>query len=272
MSCPYTDVTIVMGDFNAKVGKEPFTTPSAGKMGLHDTSDSNGLRLLNLAAAHNLKIGGTLFKHKLIHLGTWRSTDGRTVNQIDHILISGKFGSSLMDVRVKRGANAESDHYLVVGKLHQRIANNKETRRRHDHGPSYSVDKLYSKEIRGKYAKVVSAQLKENTNEPTTVEEDIDDVENKWQNCLRAISKAGHEVLGDKPRVEKKPCFNEECERITRIKNTLYRRTLAPNCRRETIRRYKLIKNMEKRVHRKRQREHRHATMDAIQFSNMSPR
>jgi hypothetical protein len=32
-------------------------------------------------------IGGTLFPHKIIHRGIWRSPDRRTVNQLGHVII-----------------------------------------------------------------------------------------------------------------------------------------------------------------------------------------
>ena len=69
---------------------------------------------MDFCATNQLVIGGTLFRHRNIHKGTWRSPNGLTVNQIDHICISKRFGQSLLDVKVCRGADIGSDHYLVV--------------------------------------------------------------------------------------------------------------------------------------------------------------
>jgi len=41
----------------------------------------------------------------------------KTENQIDHFWISKKFRRSLQDVRVKRGADAATDHHLIVAKV-----------------------------------------------------------------------------------------------------------------------------------------------------------
>ena len=76
---------------------------------------NNGLRLLSFAAAYRFGVANSWFRHH--HKTTWRSNDMRTRKQLDYILISRRFGSSLQDVKVVRGADLDSDHDLVVAKL-----------------------------------------------------------------------------------------------------------------------------------------------------------
>ena len=57
------------------------------------------------------------FPHKKVHKATWRSPDNVAKNQIDHICIARKFKQSLSDVRVRRGADAGSDHHLLVAAM-----------------------------------------------------------------------------------------------------------------------------------------------------------
>jgi hypothetical protein len=58
-----------------------------GNCGLHEESNNNnGLRLIGLASALNMVIGSYTFSRKKMHLATWRSLDGTTNNQTDHIL------------------------------------------------------------------------------------------------------------------------------------------------------------------------------------------
>ena len=111
------DVTVLMGDFNAKIGsnnrgyEEVIGTQGIGEM------NENSEMYADLCSFNRLLIGGSVFPHRRIHKATWVSPDHRTENQIDHICLSQKFRRSMQDVRVHRGADAASDHHLVLTKL-----------------------------------------------------------------------------------------------------------------------------------------------------------
>jgi endonuclease/exonuclease/phosphatase family metal-dependent hydrolase len=61
-----------------------------------------------------MMITGTIFLHKNIHKYTWTSPDSITNNQIDHILVNGKYRRSILDTKAERGADIGSDHQLVI--------------------------------------------------------------------------------------------------------------------------------------------------------------
>ena len=82
-----------------------------GKEGLGEMNN-NGERFVDLCATHNLVIGGSVFKHKRIHMATWTHPNQINVNQIDHIVYSKGFRRNVQDVIVRRGADVGSDHYL----------------------------------------------------------------------------------------------------------------------------------------------------------------
>jgi endonuclease/exonuclease/phosphatase family metal-dependent hydrolase len=121
--CPKKYVKIIIGDLNAKIDQEEIYGPIIGKYSLHTLSSDNGIRLKDFACSKNVVVASTLFSHKDIHKMTWRSPDGQTYNQIDHLLIDARHVSNERDVRTFRGANTDSDHYLLISKIRSRISN-----------------------------------------------------------------------------------------------------------------------------------------------------
>ena len=78
---------ILLGDFNIKVGRENIFKPTMGNESLQQDSNDNGVRIVNFATSNNLVLKSTMFSHRDFHKHTWTSPDGKTHNQIDHILI-----------------------------------------------------------------------------------------------------------------------------------------------------------------------------------------
>ena len=143
--CPKHDIKIVLGDSNAKVGKEGNNYPHIRRNGLHEECNGNGNKLVQGTTATDMIIGGTIFAHKNIHKVTWRSPDGVTMNQIDHMLIQKHHSSNLRDVRCKQGVNVDSDHHLVVAEIYARISTTR--MQRGQRVRKYNAQALESKEV-----------------------------------------------------------------------------------------------------------------------------
>jgi endonuclease/exonuclease/phosphatase family metal-dependent hydrolase len=105
---------ILLGDFNAKVGRENIFKPIIGNESLHQDSNDNGVRIVNFATSKNLVVKITMFQHLNIYKYTWTSPDGQTHSQIDHILVDRRWHSSVLDVRSFRGADCDTERYLVM--------------------------------------------------------------------------------------------------------------------------------------------------------------
>jgi len=73
-----------------------------------------------------------MFPNQNIHKYTWTSPDGKTHNQIDHTLIDRRWHSSTLDVRSFRGADCDTDHYLVVAKVRERLSVSKQAAQKFD--------------------------------------------------------------------------------------------------------------------------------------------
>ncbi|PNF41471.1 hypothetical protein B7P43_G13302 [Cryptotermes secundus] len=124
---PKYPTKILLGDFNAKVGREDIFKPTIGNESLHEISNDNGVRVVNFATSKNLTVKSTMFPHRNINKFTWASPDGKIHNQIDHILIDRRWHSIVLDVRSFRAAECDTDHYLVVAKVRERLAVSKQT-------------------------------------------------------------------------------------------------------------------------------------------------
>jgi hypothetical protein len=59
-----------------------------------------------------------------------RYLPGLTEENYDHILIDRRRHSSILDVRSFRAADYDTDHYLVVEKVRERLAVSKQTTQR----------------------------------------------------------------------------------------------------------------------------------------------
>jgi hypothetical protein len=95
----------ILGDFNVKVGGENIFKPTVGNDSLHEISNDSGVRVVNFARSKNFVVKSTMFPHCKIHKYTWTSPEGKTHNQIDHVLIDRRWHSSIIDVRSFRGAD-----------------------------------------------------------------------------------------------------------------------------------------------------------------------
>ena len=74
---PKYHMKILLGDFNAKVGREKILKPTIGNESLHQYSNDNGVRIVNFTTSKNLVVKSTMFPHQNIHRYTWTSPDGR---------------------------------------------------------------------------------------------------------------------------------------------------------------------------------------------------
>jgi endonuclease/exonuclease/phosphatase family metal-dependent hydrolase len=127
---PKYHMKILLGDFNAKVGREDIFKPTIGNESLHEISNDNGVRVVNFATTKNLIDKSMMFPYRSIHKFTWTSPVGKTHNQIDHILIDRRRHSSILDGRLFRAADCDTDHYVVVANVRERLAGSKQTTHR----------------------------------------------------------------------------------------------------------------------------------------------
>ena len=118
---PKHDITIVMGNMNAKIAYYNMGVESIIRTHAMGDINKNGERLLEFCLMNGILIGGSLFQHKDIHKQTWISSDGLVSYEIDYLRTNKNFRSFLRDVPVYRGADINSDHYLCVAKIQLKL-------------------------------------------------------------------------------------------------------------------------------------------------------
>ena len=67
-------------------------------------------------------IANTLFQQQKRRLYTWTSPDGQHRNQIDYILCSQRWGSSIQSAKTRPEADYGSDHELLIDKFKLKLA------------------------------------------------------------------------------------------------------------------------------------------------------
>lgn len=81
-------IQIILGDLNTKIGKETIFRSITVNHSLYNETNNDGFKLIDLVTVNLQVVKTTMFPHKNIHKGTWRSSNGKHTNQIDHILIN----------------------------------------------------------------------------------------------------------------------------------------------------------------------------------------
>lgn len=224
-AAPRHDVKIIMGDLNAKIGREDVFRSTIGKESLHMESNDNGLRVIDFAISKGMSVVSTTFPHKNIHKATWRSPDGKTHNQIDHILVDIRHASDVMDVRSLRGADADSDHFLVRMKYRQRISCLQS--RKNPRVLRFDCSKLRDLEVREEYSRNVQQHLRI---EVAARDNDIE-LEESWISVKSAIKQAAEKTIGYRRQEQREAWFDDECKEAIEARNMARQRMLERETR-----------------------------------------
>ena len=242
---PGYDVKIICGDLNAKIGRELEFIATIGNQSLHEQCNENGNMLVSFAQATNMVVRSTQFPRKDIHKATWWSNDNVTKNQIDHFLVDSRHASTILGVRTYRGAECDTDHYLVVAKYFQRLSGNKrvppETTKR------WNCAKLEDAQIQTSFENKIAEKL-------VDVGDDREiGIDGKWERVKSAVYESADTVLGPKPVINNK-WMDEECLQVVEDKKRARDRMLNDSTK-ENIDSYREANRKARQLCRKKKRE-----------------
>jgi exonuclease III len=183
--------TIVMGDFNGKIGKQRENSSKQDCVGPYalEATNNNGKRMIELALAGRLKIAGTFFKKKLRRKWTWISPNGITRNEIDHLLTNDM--TIIKDISPITNFKFASDHKLVKCKIqikHRAIYDNC----RKGNGNLKTVIPIHNIKEACEYMKIQFRELEKNSRGQS---------QHQYSETVRIINKTG-EKYGKRKTVE----------------------------------------------------------------------
>ena len=91
-----------------------------GKFGFRVENETEQ-RLTEFCQKNTPVIANTLVQQHKRKLYTWTSPDGQCQNQIDHILCSQRWRSSIQSAKPRPGADYGSDHELLIAKIRLKL-------------------------------------------------------------------------------------------------------------------------------------------------------
>jgi hypothetical protein len=150
---------ILFGDLNAKVGREDIFKPTIGNDSLHETSNDNGVRVVNFATLKNLVVKSTMFPHRKSHKYTWTSPEG-------------------------------TNHYLLAAELRERLSVSKRVAEKLDI-QRFDVRKLNDAEVKEQYHVKITDRFAALENFDHNV-----DINRAWENIRENIEISAKQSLG----------------------------------------------------------------------------
>ena len=248
------------GKMNTKNDKgESYTIIHSGQKDTHHRGvaliNDNGEKFVNFCLNHNCVICGTIFQHKEIHKLTWKSPDGLTVNQIDHVVINNKWRRSLKDVHTCRGADAGSDHYLVVSRIKLCL---RKVPIKHDRQMRYNIARLKHEDTQ----KAFVLEVKNQFQKLSTDELDYPSVEERWNQIKATYCTAAESALGYLKSTDKTWLTRETWRRIEERK-TIKSKILNTKSKRIQERLQKEYNSKDNEIKRS-ARQHKRAYVDKL--------
>ncbi len=118
---PNSDKLIILGDFNARVGKDHHSWK--GVLGNHGVGNcnSNGLLLLRTCAEHELLLTNTVFQLPTRKKTTWMHPRSSHWHLIDYIIVRSRDRRDVQVTKAMCGADCWTDHRLIISKLNLHI-------------------------------------------------------------------------------------------------------------------------------------------------------
>ena len=195
------EITLLMGDFNAKVGGRR-VGDTVGAYGL-GVRNERGDTLIGFCQEKNLTIANTWYKLPARRLYTWKSPQDTPEvvvrNQIDYITINKRFRNFITRAAMYPGADIHSDHNPVIANTELKLAKRKVAsgRKRID------TRSLQTNEaMKNTFSACINGELKEI--------ESSQNIEELWSTLRDTLKSKAEQILGYKKRTKMKKWMTDD--------------------------------------------------------------
>ena len=181
----------LVGHFNAEPCQQTdVNVHCRGPFGMGEEND-NSEKLLSFCVSHDLWIGGTWFRHRLVHRYTFNPPDQQMRKKmLVHIIFGSRHMSCLHNVRTRRGKITLTDHEIVIAQVRFKLVAQKPR----------SQPKVCSAKLRDEVTReAFCAEVKRYLDESDIVE----GVEHSWANFRTALNAATTKLLIPEKSVHK---------------------------------------------------------------------
>ena len=208
----------ILGDFNARVGRDFQLWPKV--LGHHGvgSENSNGTLLLQLCASHQLAITNTAFQQANKYKNSWMHPRSKHWHLLDYVITRQADARDVNITRVVRGSTCWSDHCLVRSTVVTVIRPQRKRKPNHCILKKLDVRKLASQGVQRQLVQQLEVSIAESTksNQPAS------SASVKWLSLSTAIYSAAAAAVG--PQVRKhKDWFDEQDKDISKLLDDLHR-------------------------------------------------